>query len=78
MGQMGHCDLFKQFELNKHAKQLQKHAIAVQQTQPGGDNDNDEQSLRVEERDVISGAEAKKSTGYVESIGYSLKRLVWS
>ena len=32
----------------------------------------------VEERDVISAADAKKNTGYVESLGYSLKRLVWS
>jgi hypothetical protein len=32
----------------------------------------------VEERDVISAAEARKNTGYMESIGYSLKRLVWS
>ena len=32
----------------------------------------------VEEKDVISAAEARKATGYMESIGYSLKRLVWS
>lgn len=32
----------------------------------------------VEARDLISVAEAKKSTGYIESLGYSLKRLVWS
>ncbi|KAK5107519.1 hypothetical protein LTR62_001049 [Meristemomyces frigidus] len=32
----------------------------------------------VEERDVLSLAEAKKSTGYVESVGYSLKKLVWA
>ncbi|KAF2165177.1 hypothetical protein M409DRAFT_24563 [Zasmidium cellare ATCC 36951] len=33
---------------------------------------------QVQEHDVISVAEAKKATGYMESIGYSLKRLVWS
>jgi len=32
----------------------------------------------VEEKDIISSSEAKKSTGYLESIGYSLKKLVWS
>lgn len=32
----------------------------------------------VEERDIVSVAEAKKNTGYAESIGYSLKKLVWS
>ncbi|KAK8177840.1 SacI homology domain-containing protein [Phyllosticta citrichinensis] len=34
--------------------------------------------LRVDEGDVISLAEAKKSTGYLEQIGYSLKKLVWA
>lgn len=33
---------------------------------------------QVEEKDVISLAEARKATGYMESLGYSLKRLVWS
>ncbi|GAB7341978.1 hypothetical protein MBLNU457_g0276t1 [Dothideomycetes sp. NU457] len=32
----------------------------------------------MEEKDVISSTEAKRSTGYLESIGYSLKKLVWS
>ncbi|KAK7517557.1 SacI homology domain-containing protein [Phyllosticta citriasiana] len=34
--------------------------------------------LNVEEGDVISLAEAKKSTGFLEQIGYSLKKLVWA
>lgn len=33
---------------------------------------------QVEEKDVISVTEAKRSTGYLESLGYGLKRLVWS
>ncbi|KAF2726067.1 hypothetical protein K431DRAFT_280100 [Polychaeton citri CBS 116435] len=32
----------------------------------------------VEQRDVVSVADAKKSTGYLETLGYSLKKLVWS
>lgn len=32
----------------------------------------------VEEKDVISAADARKSTGYIETLGYSLKKLVWS
>ena len=32
----------------------------------------------VEEKDVVSLADARKATGYMESLGYSLKRLVWS
>ncbi|OCL04913.1 hypothetical protein AOQ84DRAFT_107100 [Glonium stellatum] len=37
-----------------------------------------EKGLVVEEKDVISLANAKKSTGYFEQLGYSLKRLVWA
>lgn len=33
---------------------------------------------QVEQKDVISLADAKKSTGYLESLGYSLKKLVWA
>ncbi|KAF2150830.1 hypothetical protein K461DRAFT_308701 [Myriangium duriaei CBS 260.36] len=32
----------------------------------------------VEDEAIISVAEARKSTGYLESIGYSLRRLVWA
>jgi hypothetical protein len=33
---------------------------------------------KVEEREVLGVAEARKATGYVESLGYSLKKMVWS
>lgn len=36
------------------------------------------EDFTVQKHDVISAAEAKKSTSYVESLGYSLKKLVWS
>lgn len=42
-----------------------------------GEEDTGE-APQVEEKDVISVTDARKSTGYVESIGYSLKKLVWS
>ncbi|KAK6433658.1 hypothetical protein LTR95_010167, partial [Oleoguttula sp. CCFEE 5521] len=32
----------------------------------------------VQEKDVISLVDAKKATGYIESLGYSLKKLVWA
>ena len=32
----------------------------------------------VKEKDIISLAEARKSTGYLEQLGYSLKKLVWA
>jgi hypothetical protein len=34
--------------------------------------------LVVEEKDIVSFAEAKRSTGYLEQLGYSLKKLVWA
>jgi len=34
--------------------------------------------LQVEEKDIISLADAKRSTGYLEQLGYSLKKLVWA
>ncbi|KAF2653050.1 hypothetical protein K491DRAFT_695024 [Lophiostoma macrostomum CBS 122681] len=37
-----------------------------------------ESQLQVEEKDIISLADAKKSTGYLEQIGYSLKKMVWA
>ena len=39
-----------------------------------GDNST---ALKVEEKDIISLADAKKSTGYLEQFEYSLKKLVW-
>jgi hypothetical protein len=40
--------------------------------------DKNAPELRVEEKDIISLADAKKSTGYLEQLGYSLKKLVWA
>ncbi|KAG9637835.1 hypothetical protein KCU64_g14050, partial [Aureobasidium melanogenum] len=51
------------------------------QTQTAGEAEEQQQGgkkLQVEHKDVISVAEARKSTGYLESLGYSLKKLVWS
>lgn len=46
-----------------------------QTEQPSGEVG--ERRLAVEEKDIISLADAKKSTGYVESLAYSMKKLVW-
>ncbi|KEQ98505.1 hypothetical protein AUEXF2481DRAFT_37018 [Aureobasidium subglaciale EXF-2481] len=43
-----------------------------------GEEEQGVKKLHAEQKDVISVAEAKKSTGYLESLGYSLKKLVWS
>ena len=37
-----------------------------------------EKPVEVQEKAVISGSDARKATGYVESIGYAMKKLVWS
>jgi hypothetical protein len=37
-----------------------------------------ERRVVVEEKDVIGLQDAKKSTGYLEQLGYSLKKMVWS
>lgn len=46
-------------------------------TNAGGAGDS-KGPLMVEEKDIISAADAKKSTGYLEQLGYSLKKLVWA
>lgn len=45
------------------------------EAESAGDGSTSE--LKVEEKDIISAAEAKKSTGYLEQFEYSLKKLVW-
>lgn len=44
----------------------------------GKDPAREDGGLQIEDRDIISLADAKKSTGYLEQIGYSLKKLVWA
>ncbi|KAF2025746.1 SacI domain-containing protein [Setomelanomma holmii] len=43
----------------------------------GLEYDGQDHLLNVEEKDIISLADAKKTTGYLEQIEYSLKKLVW-
>ncbi|GME25159.1 Synaptojanin [Neofusicoccum parvum] len=47
-------------------------------TLKGKDPAREDGGLQIEDRDIISLADAKKSTGYLEQIGYSLKKLVWA
>jgi hypothetical protein len=48
--------------------------IANEKRKGGRDEDR---TLVVEEKDIISLTDAKKSTGYLEQFEYSLKKLVW-
>ncbi|KAH9872154.1 hypothetical protein IAQ61_004989 [Plenodomus lingam] len=41
------------------------------------DGDGKERSLEVEEKDIISLSDARKTTTYLEQLEYSLKKLVW-
>ena len=41
-------------------------------------DEKEHEMWQIEEKDIVSAAEAKRSTGYLESLGYSLKKLVWS
>lgn len=45
--------------------------------QEGLDLEGQDRQLEVEEKDIISLADAKKTTGYLEQLEYSLKKLVW-
>jgi len=59
--------------LGNKARAAQTVSVGKEETQK-----EEKKKLQVEKKDVISVAEAKKSTGYLESLGYSLKKLVWS
>jgi hypothetical protein len=43
-----------------------------------GDDAPEREELKVGESDVIGVSDAKRSTGYMEQLGYSLKKMVWS
>jgi hypothetical protein len=60
-----------------------QHVFAQQEGSEAKDLDEaggsqQKQILEVEEKDIISASDAKKSTGYLEQLGYSLKKLVWA
>lgn len=55
-----------------------ENAILTVTTRDQGGEGADTSKVVVEERSIISAAEARKNTGYVETLGYSLKRLVWA
>jgi hypothetical protein len=44
----------------------------------GSEEDSSASLLKVKEEDIVSLTEAKRSTGYLETLGYSIKKLVWA
>ncbi|KAJ4320411.1 hypothetical protein N0V94_003382 [Neodidymelliopsis sp. IMI 364377] len=63
-------------EVVRIANKAKKATPAAVVEDAGSENAQD-RTLQIEEKDIISLADAKKSTGYLEQIGYSLKKLVW-
>lgn len=60
------------------ALELAEHVVEeIRRAMVGGDK-GEQEKVVVEKDDIISLVEAKKRTGYLEQIGYSLKRLVWA
>lgn len=59
-------------------EELQKAIRGARKVDSGGSSEETKDEFHVQEHDIISAAEAKKSTSYVESLGYTLKKLVWS
>jgi ribosomal protein L34 len=49
--------------------------VNAKRTAPGQPDDD---LVIVEESDIVSLADAKRTTGYLESLGYSLKKFVWA
>ncbi|KAK0354039.1 hypothetical protein LTR59_005068 [Friedmanniomyces endolithicus] len=58
--------------------ELRRRMVAAVRKAEAADHTPEEKVPEVEERDVVSVAEARKGTGYIETLGYSLKKLVWS
>ncbi|KAF1809852.1 hypothetical protein P152DRAFT_460954, partial [Eremomyces bilateralis CBS 781.70] len=62
----------------KQAVDLHRQPTSEIEGEPGGKEAWRREPLTVEEGDIISVAEAKKSTGLIEQMTYNLKRLVWT
>ena len=75
-GEMSEVEMVR--HICEEIERLSNKALDKQSITAEGAEDEGGRKLKAEQKDVISVAEAKKSTGYLESLGYSLKKLVWS
>ncbi|KAJ4373403.1 hypothetical protein N0V83_003698 [Neocucurbitaria cava] len=64
-------------EIVRVANQAKKEDAASTGQAGGASEVGKDTELKVDEKDIISVADAKKSTGYLEQFEYSLKKLVW-
>jgi hypothetical protein len=77
-GESGSNDM-SETELVKHiCDELRSVMVAAAKKANGFDHLQLDKIADVQEKDVVSAAEARKSTGYIESLGYAVKKLVWS
>lgn len=75
-GEMSEVEMVR--HICEEIERLSNKALDKQTITAEGAEDEGGRKLKAEQKDVISVVEAKKSTGYLESLGYSLKKLVWS
>ena len=74
-----HIADMSEIELIKHICDILHNTMKTAMTRSQGfDHLKLNKIPQVAEKDVVSITDARKATGYMESIGYSLKRLVWS
>lgn len=78
-GQISESDLVKHVceEIDRLAAAAFKKEV-LEKRQQGEQQEELDKGWQVEAKDVIGLDEAKKSTGYLESLQYSLKKLVWA
>ncbi|KAK3717063.1 hypothetical protein LTR37_006118 [Vermiconidia calcicola] len=78
-GDSEHVSNMTETDLAKHVcHELRRAMVAAFRRDDIYGTSDPEKVPQVQEKDVVSVADAKRSTGYIESIGYGLKRLVWS
>jgi 4'-phosphopantetheinyl transferase EntD len=62
----------------KEMDRVRSIALDIERAMLAGDGKNVEASSAVEESDIISLADAKKRTGWLEYLVYDLKKMVWA
>lgn len=66
-------------KLNSHPIDLaQRICEDIRRAVIGGNQDEKDHLQMVEKTDIISLEEARKRVGYIEQLGHSIKKLVWT
>ena len=75
-GQLSETALVRQ--ICEEIDRLASTAVKQSSERAEGKQGQSDKGWKVEEKDVVSLSEAKRQTGYLETLQYSLKKLVWS